>query len=345
VPSSTSSSEPRAVPDGNWRATWLATLALAIALTCGFEAFTRAHDQRPTVVDDPTLWSLSRHRVDGDRSTIVFLGASRMALGYSARGFAEAAPGLRGVQLAIDGVPPLGVLRDLAEDDQFRGVAVVDIIEWDVGVFDDIDSVRAWVNRSNALWRAPGALANRLLATPVQARLALLAIGSHRLLNALLGRRTWPRPTTVVADADRSSYADYRLTEPAALKARSERRVAGVGPPVPPDGWLAFLARDYEPWIQRIRAHGGDVVILHMPIDGALAALIDRDYPRARYWDAYAARSAAHVLHFRDIPAIATMACPDDMHLDQRDKDAFTRAVVGAMRERGVFRGRERGSD
>jgi hypothetical protein len=342
VPSSTSSSDPRPIPGGRWGAAWLAALGLVVALTWGLEHAARVHGERPSVNDDPVRWSLARHTVDGDPSVVAFLGASRMALGYSAHAFAEAAPELRGVQLAIDGVPALGVLEDLANDDQFRGIAVVDLIEWDVGVIDDLDTVRPYVKRSHALWRAPGALVNRLLATEAQARLAVLTIGSHRFINAVLGKLQWPPPAWVAADRDRSSRADYRLAPPAALAAKATNRLATIGSPLDPQAWLAALARDVDPLIAQIRAHGGDVVLVHMPLSGRLAEVFDHNYPRASYWDVYAARSAAHLIHYRDVPGMAELTCPDEMHLDQADQAAFTRALVGAMRARGVFRGRER---
>jgi hypothetical protein len=311
-------------------------------MTWGLEHLSRAHGERPSVNDDPVRWSLARRTIDGDPSVVAFLGASRMALGYSARAFAEAAPELRGVQLAIDGVPALGVLEDLANDDQFRGIAVVDLIEWDVGVVDDLDTVRPYVTRAHALWRAPGALLNRVLATETQARLAVLTIGSHRFINAVLGKLQWPPPAWVAADRDRISRADYSLAPPAALKAKATNRLATVSSPLAAGAWLAQLARDVDPLIARIRAHGGDVVIVHMPLSGQLAAVFDRNYPRATYWDAYAARSAARLIHYRDVPGMAELTCPDEMHLDQTDQAPFTRALVDRMRALGVFRGRAR---
>ena len=46
------------------------------------------------------------------------------------------------------------------------------------------------------------------------------------------------------------------------------------------------------------------------------------------------------MIHFRDLPAMADLVCPDEMHLDQRDQARFTRALVDVMRARGVLRGR-----
>jgi hypothetical protein len=340
VPSSTFSSEPRKIPSGRWGATWLVALALALALAWRLELLTRAGGQRPSVVDDPYLWSLTRIQVDDDPRIVAFLGASRMALGYSARGFAEAAPGLRGIQLSISDYLPFEVFEDLADDASFRGVVVLDFYEPEI--FDPLGTDgNNYVARARTLWRAPGALANRYLASHAQAHLAVLAVGGRRIVTSLAGRRRWPTAAWVAIDRERGSHGDYSLATPAALRSRSERRAAALRPPLPPEQWLAVLERQLEPMIRRIRARGGEVVIVHMPISGLLAAKVDEQYPRRLYWDAFAARSSAYVIHFRDIPAMAKLACPDDMHLDQRDQDAFTRALVGAMRERGVLRGRE----
>ena len=339
MPSSISSSEPRKIPGGNWRATWLVTLAIAVGLAWSLEHVTRAHGQRPSVVDDPVSWSVARRTVDDDPRVVVFVGASRMALGYSADAFAEAAPGLRGVQLAIDGASPFGVLEDLADDDQFRGVAVVDMIEWEVGVPDAFNDARLYVRRAHALWRAPGALVNRTLAGVAQSELAVLAIGGRRLLTSWLGAARWPLPSWVAADRERISRADYSLAEPAALARKRDTRLATIPATTPsPDEWLGLVARDLEPLFGRIRAHGGDVVVIHMPLSGRLIEVFDQKYPRQRYWDVFAQRSAAHVIHFRDIPAMAKLSCPDEMHLDQEDQAAFTRALIDALRERHLLR-------
>lgn len=342
MPSSTSSSDssagPRRVPAGRWGATWLLALALAAFAIWRLEHLTRAGGQRPSVVDDPFLWSLTRREVGGDPRTVVFVGASRMALGYSPQAFAEAAPGLRGVQLSISDNLPLTVLADLAADDTFRGVAVVDVIEPEIADPLLLTDSRAYVERAHALWRAPGALANRTLASFAQARLAVLAVGGRRIVAALAGRRQWPAPAWVAIDRDRTSMGDYALATPAALRAKADRRVEGLPAAPSPADWLAVLDRHLEPLVQRIRARGGDVVVLHMPITGRLAAWVDEHYPRARYWDVFAAGSAAHVIHFRDVPAMASLPCPDEMHLDQRDQAAFTRALIDAMRARGVVR-------
>jgi hypothetical protein len=42
----------------------------------------------------------------------------------------------------------------------------------------------------------------------------------------------------------------------------------------------------------------------------------------------------------KDLPGARDIQCPDEMHVDQRGQAAFTRALVAALRERGVLRQR-----
>lgn len=337
MPSSTSNFEPRRIPAGDWRGTWLIALSLAIALTWRLERTARTHGQRPTVVDDAMWWGLSRRQVDDDPNVVAFVGTSRLQLAYSADAFAEAAPGKRGVQLAINGVPAIGVLQDLAADEHFRGIAVVDMDEWDIAWGDVYGAAQPYVERAHALWRAPGALANRMVGSYAQERLALLAIGGRPLLVGLVHRR-WPPPTWVTSDRDRIARGDYRLATAPELRAKAAKRLANFATPaLPPADWVA-RALAIEPLVQRIRARGGDVVVVRLPVSGRLAEEFARHYPRSQYWDAFAARSRAYVIHFQDMPGARDIQCPDEMHIDQREQAAFTRALVASLRERGVLR-------
>jgi hypothetical protein len=281
-------------------------------------------------------WSLARRTVDDDPNVVAFVGTSRMQLAYSPQAFAEAAPHLRGVQLAINGVPALRILEDLAADEHFRGVAVVDMDEWDIAWGDPNRSAEPYVERAHALWRAPGALANRVLAGYAQERVALLAIGGHAFVTGFV-RGRWPAPTWVASARDRSAGADWDLVTPANRAAKAKKRLTNFDTPaMAADAWVT-RALAIEPVVERIRARGGKVVIVRLPISGRLAELFDQHYPRRLYWDAFAARASIPVLHFRDQPGMRDLTCPDEMHLDQRDQPAFTRALVSALRERGVL--------
>jgi hypothetical protein len=339
VPSSTSSSEPRAIPGGEWGSAWLFALALALGLGWTLERCARDHGQRPNVVDDPVSWALARRSVDDDERVVAFVGSSRMELAYSARAFVAAAPRLRGVQLSINAVASIGVLADLAADEHFAGLAIVDLIEWDVTFGDPYDTAKPYVDRAHALWRAPGALVNRWLAAHVQPHLAILAVGGRPLLGAWLHAR-WPTPTWVASDRDRTSRADYSVASAAELERKALQRLANFDVVPTPDVWLA-RAGQLEPLVQQIRAHGGDVVFVRTPISGKLAFVFDARYPRSAYWDRFARATSATVIDARDLPALSAVQCPDEIHLDGKDQDLFTTVLVEQLRARGVLRGRE----
>jgi hypothetical protein len=329
------------VPAGSWRAIWLVALAIAVGLTALCEIEARRHHQRPSVVDDASSWAVLRNQIDDDPKVVAFVGTSRTALGFSADAFAAAAPGSRGVQLGIDGMLPFTILNDIAQDEHFKGVVVLDFIERDVSTADvfHYPETQAYLDRAHAMWRAPGALANRYLAGWVQSWFAVLAIKGHRLLPAWFGRRAWPVPTWVAEDRHRISRADYSLAEAYALDRKINNRLMSVGSaPEPADHWLEITQRQLEPLFRQIRAHGGDVVVIHMPLSGKFAEVIEHKYPRPQYWDAFARLSSAHVWHFRDLPGMAALSCGDDMHLDQKDQGAYVRALVEAMRANHVLR-------
>ncbi len=289
----------------------------------------RGLGQRPSVVDDPSRWALARRAVNGDSNVVAFVGTSRMELALSLSTAAAMLPGKRPIQLAINGMPALEVLADLASDDQFRGLAVVDLDEWDIAT-DDHSGSKPFIDRSHRLWRAPGAVANRLLATWPQEHLASLAIGGRSLLARLARGRT-PQATWVVTDRDRVGYGDYSLAEPAALRAKARARLANFDVPgLLVEQWLERAA-SFEMHARTIRARGGDVVFVRLPISGVLEDGFEKQYPKALYWDVFARLDPGRVLHYRDIPSMRDLECPDEMHLDQRDKAAFTQALVEAV--------------
>jgi hypothetical protein len=284
-------------------------------------------------------WAVHRRTLGDGRDVVAFLGTSRMELAYDADAFADAAPRLRGVQLAIDGISAFAPLADLADDLSFTGVAVVDLSEWDVERAEAAAAAKPYIERAHALWRAPGALVNRYLAGLVQARLAVLSVGGRELI-AGLGTRKWPEPKWVVSERDRTFHGDYSLADAAALQKRRDKALTTLANAAPsPEQWLVDIQR-VEADVEMIRARGGEVVFVHLPVTGKLGELADQRYPRDRYWDRFAARTHAKTIYWRDVPGMATIECPDYMHLDQRDQATFTRALVAELQARGVLGGR-----
>lgn len=332
--SSTSSSE-RPIPGGAWGHTWLLAIAFTLVGVVALERATRAHGQQPTVVDDPILWSWQRQRVDNNRLVIAFLGTSRMVAAYDPSALAASGIGRPTVLLAIDGTSGLGVLEDLARDPAFVGTAVVELAEWEL-TLDAFDEAAPFVNRSHALWRAPGAWLNRALSLPVQEHFALLAVGGRHFF-ASAAHRKWPPPTWSTMTRDRVTDLDYANAEEDRVAKRRAQAVEQLPLPPLPMAFDAVVHRTAAA-VEQIRKRGGHVVFVHLPITGELAAKTQQYYPRSRYWNGLGERVGAPFYHFTDVPELANLACPDGMHIDQLDQPAAMRGIVHILRDAGILK-------
>lgn len=333
MPSSTSSSERRWGP-------LLATAALlAAAIVGAAEWYWRGAGYAPQVIDSKSLWALERSRVDhARREPFVILGASRILCGADLPTLRERLPGHRPVMLAINALYPLAVLRDLAEDEEFRGTVLVDVDTrgltrpmWDLQ--------QPWVDHARREF-SPSLALNRILLNHWQER-AVVAQHDLSLPNTL---RRWLsgageafRPYSTF-HADRACDIDYTRTDPKLALAQFDAHVAAnrplLDPGIPPERFLADLA-EVDEWIDAIQRRGGTVIVYQTPTSGARLALEEEIFPRERYWDPWAERTRARVLHFADEPTLTAFNLPDDSHLDFRDKPAYTEALVDALARRG----------
>lgn len=337
MPSSISNSSSRA-PAGPWLLTWVLALVVAAGVVYKLEMDVRAKGYKASVRDNPTLWAQHRGWVsDGSARTVALLGASRMQLGFSTRQFRQEFPGYKVVMLAIDGTAPVGSLRDLAADPDFRGVAIVSMtaasfrqIQW-----DRQDEYIEYYHQGVP----PGLYLNRFLETLVEQRLVLRTAGGMRAIGSFITHHRWPRPIYLTTWADRSRSADYRLVNiEARRKQRIERiRQSGRKARKPdPDAWLDE-ARRVEPFVDAIHARGGHVVFVRFPTSDEHLEHSETLYPKAEFWDRFAATTRATTVHFLDYPQLSGFECPDTSHLDMRDAPAFTSALAEILVQKGVL--------
>jgi hypothetical protein len=328
----------RPVPAGRWGLVWLCTLAILGGTVIGLELFSRARGYVPSVKDDEYAWALARRRAaNNDSHTMAVLGSSRMLLAFSASGFRTALPGWHYVQLAQQGSHPLATLRDLAFDPAFRGIALVDVSE---GSFDvsNHHSQAPLVATYHRGWRSIGQLAERVLATEVQSRFALLARDGLLTLGSLLRERRWPDPFYTTTFADRTRYANYDMTDVERRRLVQIARLEGYQGEIPDgDLWLAS-ALSHDLYVLLIQSRGGNVVYVRMPTCGERWQMDSAKWPRDIFWDRLAARTHAQMIHFKDSPVLASLECPDTSHIDSKDGPTFTRTVIDILRTRAIVR-------
>ena len=157
------------------------------------------------------------------------------------------------------------------------------------------------------------------------------------LVERLVAGDGLPRNEHTVIRADRAGFVDYRHPDLAWTHAK---RVADLqayyrdNSPVDAETWLADLATVSQ-WVKRIEDRGGRVVFFREPVSGESLELDEINFPRERYWDAYARVSPATMIDFRDVPALSSLPLPDTSHIDGGDIPRFTRALAKVIQHGG----------
>jgi len=335
MPSSISSSDAR-----HWLLTLTASVALAALVLVGIEWHWRGLGYTPTVLDSAQLWSVQRERVYGDTPRpLALLGASRMEYGVDVKALRELLPNYKPVMLAVNGLYPLSVLRDLAQDPNFHGVVLCDV-ESNTFVHEYFYGQQSYVDYYHQRW-TPSWHLHRAALTQWQ-RTAVIANPDFGLVATL--KHTFaggiPFHNYVEYNANRSGDIDYGKTDPEATKKHFAETVEGNIQHLPkhdPEKWLADLQEVFG-WVKAIQSRGGEVIFYESPTSGLTREINDRLYPRHDYWDRFVAASPAPVLSANAIPELANTPLPDDSHIDYRNKAAYTRALVKVLEERGLLK-------
>ncbi|MEW6355232.1 MAG: hypothetical protein AB1696_02825 [Planctomycetota bacterium] len=347
MPSSISNSNDR-LPEGPYLKMWALATSVAGAFLIALEILWRVHGYTPSVTDDKDLWCLCREAASGaDTNTIVVLGASRIQLGFDHAAFLERCPGYRLINLAIVDTSFVPVLRDLAEDETFRGIALCEMMARWLSPEYNTREAQEYVHYYHSVWSLSRKI-ERILATFVQQHLVIAqpSLAPQKVLPQIL-KGKWPKPYYILTRPDRSRAADYTKTDVEAIKRETHEARLRLGKGKPP--WAVSLdmlprgTAELEKLVERIQQRGGRVVLVRMVSGGESREMEEEVHPRSKYWDAFAHTTSAVAIHFEDVPAMRQFTCPDDVHLDYRDAPEYTKALADELIRRGVVRGTKDG--
>ena len=330
------------------KARWLLTWAFAAAITLGgwvaFEFYWRGQDYQPKVVDSLDLWS--QHRARASKSApslrVALLGASRIQFGLSPPVFRDETHkmglNIDAIMLAVNGHYPLAALRDLSEDEAFVGIALVGIDSrgmdrkvWDMQAKHIQNYHHEW-SPSRAVHRR---MLTRLQEHVLAARPDFAAL---TLIKRYLDGTGAPYREYVIFERDRAAGTDYRKSDIAAIRGARVADLKKYYPlytPPTPEVWLNEM-REVVRWVERINARGGKVVFYREPVSGEHIELDETYFPREKYWDKLIAIMPATMIDFRDYPQLV-IDTPDTSHIDIKDIDRHTRALVQLLHAKKIF--------
>ena len=338
MPLSISSSNGR-LPEGPWGRTWMLVLASALLVLAAYEVIGRSLGARPSVTDDASLWAMTRERAStDDPRTLVIVGSSGALNNIDLSALGEATHRGHPVQLAIAGGSPLPAIRHLAADDKFKGLLICEVIPlyFLEGTKAPEAKAKQWVAYyENRSWDdGLGKTLELFIETTLVIRNSELF--PPRLAKILLLPEHQRSPGWRVTMPDRSCRSDFGGMNSQFLHRIHAETCASLGKPASAEE-LRRLLTDLEEMVDRIEHRGGRVVYVHFPMSLVIREIAEKRYPRRQYWDALANQTKAVCIHFEDYPSLSGMACPDGLHLDQRDVSRFTKSLVEILVEKGVL--------
>ena len=321
----------RPIPQLPWRGITVVVVLSVIAATFSWEFYCRSIGYGPTLNDNEDLWTTTRRRVKPE--SIVIIGDSR---GWFDLDLDELQKGLgkRPVQLAMGGSCAYPVLADLANDENFHGTIICSVVPRLFVAPPDtppMERAEKAVRRSHNQTLAQRA--SQFLAMPLEEHVAFLK-QEEFTLDDLLKRLPIPnRPGAFVPprlppyfgtlDRERRSRMIEECARPGKLRRTIQQIWLPLFTPPPPPTYIPkdeFMAkmkdaiearfRNTTAAVEKLRARGGNIVFVRLPVAGELKALEDRTTPRNQIWNPLLQRTAAPGIYFEDYPELASFNCP-----------------------------------
>lgn len=348
----------RPVPARPWGALLAAALIVVIGLTAGWEVYWRgkmlaAGDYK----NSSALWAQERRKAIGDAT--VMIGSSRIFFDIDLDLWEEAT-GVRPVMLAMEGTSPRLFLKDLADDENFRGQVIVGVT---VPIFftqegGQREEVLAYYKKET-----PSQRADHFLSKPIERTFAFFDEQTRpktQIKTAPLPLREGMRPLFYprklsISEADRNTEMWARVEEDERYREEAKGQWALIlqmlAPPPSPDGSppppfpqpaIDAVIAEVKANADKIRARGGDVAFLRFPYDGLFAVVEDNGFPRERFWDALLAGTDSAGVTFHDHPELQGYEIAEWSHLTAREAERYTRALVPIFEARMAEKKAER---
>ena len=326
-------------------------LLIVVAVVGAVEIYLRSMGLTPSYNDDEPLWAHARSQAYLPSSdAVVFTGSSRIKFDLDIATW-EKLTGKKAIQLAMTGSNPLPVLRNLAEDEKFKGSVVVDVTE---PLFFPESQFSNRKPKTRLAYLKDQTLAQRAsfqINNPLEAMFVFLDQDNFSI-NAKLAQLQLPnRPGVFVMPAfpvgfDRCLFNEQSCMSPQFVAdSNDHRKVINIwkalsggrkGPPMT-DSAILSVCNTVKGYTDMIRARGGNVFFVRTPSSGELSFGEKMGFPREKFWNSLLKVTNCQGFHFMDNPVTAGMLCPEDSHLTPEDAITYTRELVNHLNANAIF--------
>jgi hypothetical protein len=339
----------RPIPQLPWRGITVIVALIIIAVAFAWETHVRSIGYAPTLNDNEDLWTQARRRVTPE--SIVIIGDSRAWFDLDLDEL-EKGLGKRPVQLAAPGSCAYPVLADLANDEPFHGTIICSILPrlfFAPPGSPPLQRSEKTVRRYHTQTLAQRA--SEALAIPLEEHVAFLKQQDLTLDELMKALPIADRPGALVpprlppyfqsVDRERRARMIEQCAQPGELQSRIQHRWLRLFTPPPPPTYIpneAFMAqmkdaiearfRDTTVAVKKLRARGGKIVFVRLPVSSELKALEDRLMPRDQIWDRVIKETGAPGIYYEDFPELSGFTCPEWSHLSAGDSVEFSKRLV-----------------
>jgi hypothetical protein len=335
----------------NYTKAALGALILLALMVSSWEVSWRARGFTPSFNDDKALWAEERKQVyQPMESTTVFIGSSRIKFDLDIPTW-EKITGEKAVQLSLVGTSPILLLKDLAEDESFKGKLVIDVTEplffSQNPAFHKSSREAVKYFHSQTLAEKAGSKINLVmennLAFLEERKFALNALLNDLQLENRPGVFSFPSfpKGFEITNRDRQTYMSEQFlnNEKDVKKQTDIWTYLIMGDKTPPaDGAvLDSILQEIRNYTDRIRSRGGKIIFVRTPSSGVMGEGEQKFFPREKYWNAILQTTNSDGIHFLDYESTKGLVCPEWSHLSVEQARFYTRELFKILSDKKWF--------
>lgn len=325
----------------NLKKAGILTLVLVLLSISSWEFYLRTIGVSFSFDDNEALWAYKRSQIYNEPDASFFIGSSRIKFDIDIETW-ENVTGQKAMQLALVGTSPQYVLKDLADDEKFKGRLIIDGTEFILFSRDPGDQENAKKSIEYYKKRTPAQRAGFYIDYLLQLNLVFLESKKFSL-NGVLDRLPFPERKGVPdfkgfpIGFEPTTFARQNVMSNDFVKDTSRQRqvknawikfgVVSTTPGIKGDS-LQNIFKDLKISIDKIKARGGMVIFLRPPSSGDAREGEKISYPRKEYWDKLLQYTHTPGIYFEDYPEIAKFDCPEWSHLSQPQAILFTKKII-----------------
>jgi len=333
--------ENRPIPDLPWKKISLMAVLIMLLGVIAWEYNARIIWKYPTghYIDNKGLWAIQRNRIDrSDENTVAIIGSSRILFDLDLDTY-EKTTGTRPIQLALVGTNPRPLLKDLATDEDFKGLLIIGITP---GSFFRHSGGLFGKNPEYYKKESPTQWLSQQISMLIEPHLAFYD-NSNWALFTLIERMDFENsvanynPVSQIwelsfSKKDRNTKMFWKVEDDPAYQHNAQmawRTLMQLGDKMGPapfdhDAYMLGVVAD----VNAIRSRGGEVVFIRTPSSGDYRPREHKNQPREKFWDRLLTQTNSVGVHFEDHSELQGFRIPEWSHLHSEDAPKFTKALV-----------------